>query len=227
MQKRLLQKKFKYKNTSVKYFLSGENPKLLIISGIHGDEYKIIELLQFYLKNNFTILPSFLFIPTISPSALTAKTRINKNKNDLNRQFFEGTTDNEAVVIMKFLKDFNLKLCLDFHEDKYINSFYFYDSGSLSEGELKFFKNKLSSTGTRLYSGVDDTKDKYLGYQLKEGYASLKDEVIPERGCFWDWILENKISDRILNFEIPIKEDKKIKVSIIAEILNFAKDYLL
>ena len=49
---------------------------LLILSGMHGDEYEVIDCVKNYLAEN-TGLPHYEYISEVSPSAVSRKTRRN------------------------------------------------------------------------------------------------------------------------------------------------------
>jgi len=68
---------FQYSPQKIPYFLSGNNPQLLIVSGTHGDEFAIISSLDEIIQKYIDDLVPFMYIPELSPSAVRQKTRTN------------------------------------------------------------------------------------------------------------------------------------------------------
>lgn len=200
-------KKFNIAGTT--YFIHGEKPSFLVLSGMHGDESEIIpfvrESLDFYKES----LPAFLYISEVSPSAVVLKTRVNKSGKDLNREFFDNSKDNEVNATKQIVKDLTFDLCVSFHEDPEQTDFYLYESGDLRGTKIwEKFKEKISNEGVGLMNGIDDTNDVSLGYEFTGGYHSFPPEQngkYVEDGTFWSWAMNNKIVKRFLNPEIPGK----------------------
>ena len=113
---------------TINYFQKGKSPKLLLMSGTHGDEYGVIQPLKNIIDKYSEKLPDFIFIPEFSPTAVKLKTRRNKFNHDVNRNFFENTDDPEAKTVMNIVANFNFKMGISFHEDIEYDSFYMYDS---------------------------------------------------------------------------------------------------
>ncbi len=89
--------------TKLKYFIKGSNPRLLIHSGTHGDEWGVIEPVKLAVKKYEDQLPDFVFVPEVSPSAVMNRTRVNSGSVDLNRSFTEGTNESEVLANMKII----------------------------------------------------------------------------------------------------------------------------
>ncbi|MEI7578442.1 MAG: succinylglutamate desuccinylase/aspartoacylase family protein [bacterium] len=157
-------------NSPIESYTNSENPELLIISGMHGDEFSIINDLRDFLKENIDKLPPCLFIPEASPTAVKAQTRKNSNENDLNRSFSENTDDLEASRIIKQLNNYHFNNVFSFHEDLESDAFYFYTSQRISSKILDEFRNDLINHDISLFSGIDDQNDPTLSNVVKDGY---------------------------------------------------------
>jgi len=103
----------KYSANGITYWIKGKNPNLLISSGMHGDEYQVIDLVFKYLRKNYRELPDFLYIPHLSPSAVKKGTRKNKFGHDLNRSFLKRATDKEALTVKRILSKRKFTLFID------------------------------------------------------------------------------------------------------------------
>ena len=218
MKTNLIQKKLN--NTF--YFQQGNNPKLLLLSGTHGDEYEVIDLVNELINKNQDLLPDFIFIPKVSPSAVKLKTRKNQLGNDTNRKFYNHTDDPEAKTVMEIVSNYNFDLGVSFHEDWERHSFYMYDSAKMNYYTLSRFKIALKEIGVRLYSGIDDTSDVTLGNAIKRGYFVIpgsSKRVI--HGDFWDWSLTNGFVKRLLYPEIPGKASVQTKKQLVEIIFNY------
>lgn len=190
----------------IEYWIKGDHPTLLLMSGTHGDEYEVIEPLKKAVEKYSSELPDFLFIPEVSPSAVALKTRRNAAGRDTNRSFTEKTTDMEAKSTMDIVRTHMFDLCLSFHEDPEQAEFYLYDNQQLEHSMLQKLKRRISEYGISLYTGIDDPHDTTLGHMIIDGYASLPaDPAKLLHGDFWEWSQHNGIVKRILFPEIPGK----------------------
>ena len=205
------------------YYLKGANPQLLILSGMHGNEFEVSEQLTEYVMANAIQLPDFLFIPHASPSAIRQKSRINAYGNDLNRSFASPVTDEEAKVLVNILNDHQFTLCLDFHEDcdRY-KSFYLYDSGELSDGKRHKLPEAVHAAGFSLYTGIDDDADANLGYMIRDGYISTPPNMLlPNPGFLSRFLLSRGIAKRMFTLEVPGKADPAKKGVLVAQLFSF------
>jgi len=209
-------------HTSLEYYVHGASPGILLFSGMHGDEYEAGALLLAYLKQNNAVLPDFLYIPKISPSAVAAKTRKNKYGHDINRQFVEQTTDPEAQTVMSLLNPFHFDLCIDVHEDPdRTMGFYLYDSEHMSESELQAYRDAVHTTDARLYTGVDDMDDEHLNLYVEKGYVSLGyDQSVETAGFSSRWLYEKNICKRTFTLEVPGKAPTELKKSLIRVVVS-------
>lgn len=212
------------KTGGLRYFTWGSSPKLLITSGLHGDETETSDLLLEYMQAHYQDLPSFVYIPYMSPTATQKKTRENGNGLNLNRAFTQEATDSEALDIIAIVQNYSFDLALDFHEDpdrKY--RFYLYDE---SFGRLPFdhrkFKRDLKHVGLQLYNGIEDPADPTLGYTVKKGYIHLgQNDHEEHEGFFSYWALNHGIMKRCFTFETPGKTDRETKKMLIKKLLAF------
>lgn len=202
--------KFIHRGTN--YFQTGKNPILLFLSGIHGDEFEVVNSVKNYLDKDKNKLPPFLFIPEMSPSAIAKKTRINQFGKDLNRQFFDDSKDKEALNNMEIMGKFRYQLCLSFHEDLHLDKFYLYDTGKFSQNIWQKFKQSLSTINISMYNGIDDEDDPVLGFLIRDGYYYYGDEDLTKNNrTVSDWLISNNIAGRVIVAEIPGRIEKKKK----------------
>lgn len=188
------------------YFIKGKNPKLLIHSGTHGDEFESIDIVKQCVEKYEDKLPDFVFVPVVSPSAVKNKTRVNKNGFDLNRIFFSDSKEPEVVENIKVLDGYKFDLFVSFHEDSLSDEYYIYDSGFKTEESEKIKKHnlKLKSMGIKLFTGIDDTEDVDLGYEFKNGYRKFvetKEDLT--NGMITVWSMLRKDIQTCLTPEIP------------------------
>ena len=214
-------------NPDFYYFTSGEKPRLLVHTGTHGDEWESIDLVKKATERVGSGLPSFVYFPEVSPSAVAARTRVNSFGHDINRIFSTDSDDPEVVENIRPLIGKRLALLVSFHEDVGVDYYYVYDTG-LSEGEnLKVLKHnkKLAEAGIKLFSGTDDPADPNLGYIFKDGYRKfVHKKGDPHNGFIVEWLLNNGVVTECLNPEIPGNLDTKTKKFIIE---SFFEDVLI
>ena len=210
-------------HNSLEYYLHGAFPRVLLFSGMHGDEYESGVLLTTYLKKNSESLPDFFYIPKVSPSAVGAKTRMNAYGHDINRQFVERTTDPEARDVMTLLAPFHFDLCVDVHEDPDRTiGFYLYDSSHMTPEELEIYRQAIRTTDARLYTGFDDVDDENLNLYVEKGYVSLGYERTGEMSGFSSrWLYAKNICRRSFTVEVPGKGSTALKESLIRTVMSF------
>lgn len=208
---------------TVKYYTHLESPRVIFLSGMHGNEAESSELLEQWLIENAETLDSFLFIPQVSPSAVRQGTRRNAQGNDINRQFIEETTDQEVLQVMKILKGQSAILCLDVHEDPdRTQGFYIYDTGVMTKQELETYREAIQKTPFKPYSGIDDIDDEHLQRMIEQGYVSLRptdSEVSAGFGSVW--MLKHHIVSRVFTMEVPGKAAKEDKAALIRTMVPF------
>ncbi|MBI3385339.1 hypothetical protein HY030_04060 [Candidatus Gottesmanbacteria bacterium] len=96
--------------TKLDYFIHGQDPKLLLDSGTHGDEYDIIPLVENSVKKYLNQLPSFIYIPQISPSSVALKARNNKDNLNINRSYFTNSEVEEIKAVQKIIENYHFDL---------------------------------------------------------------------------------------------------------------------
>lgn len=204
-------------STELPYYLSGEKPQLLISSGIHGDEYEIIEFVKKAIERNCDDLPPLLFIPAMSPSAVEQKTRHNKENLDLNRHFYANSPSVESKAVQGLLSNHNFLHTISFHEDPAQDKFYLYDSGLLTNlRNFSEFKSQIAHIGVSLLNGIDDPEDPLLGHNVSDGYVSISPgKFLKNSGPFETWLINQVISQRVIAPEIPGKLSSGLKRQIV------------
>lgn len=184
------------------------SPKLLIHSGTHGDEWGVINLVKEALEKYKKHLPLFEYVSNVSPSAVSAKTRLNGNGNDINRIFFSDSKDPEVIENIHFHEGKKFDLLVTFHEDLTNKAYYVYDNGK-GNGENKIITNhnkKLKEAGIKLLNGIDDGDDPILGHTFIEGYKKfVHKDGEKEDGMIDTWLLNKGVIRGSITPEIPGK----------------------
>lgn len=208
---------------SLEYYIRGENPTVLLLSGMHGDEYESGTLLEAFVSANYRKLPDFIYIPQVSPSAVAARTRKNKYGNDINRQFMDSSADPEAREVMSLVSHYAFDKCIDVHEDPdRTMGFYLYDSDQMTADELAAFRAIVHPTGARLYTGVDDVDDEHLNLFVERGYVSLGFEKSGDiTGFSSRWLHEEGRCRRSFTLEIPGKGTIGLKKALVRSVVSF------
>ncbi len=227
----LLKELFDYQEiseTGQKFFQKGANPKLLIVSGTHGDEYEIVPLVEAAVFKYRDQLPDFLYVPQVSPSALALRTRKNKDEIDVNRGFVIPPVSLEVKKLMELWEKYNFEIFLTFHEDPQFLDFYLYD-GETAENYAKYrlddkepfrlLQQDLLAAGINLYTGVDDPEDPKLGYQVTNGYAHWGMIVNDHSADYW-LLIDTGRAKQVINPEIPGKLSLGLKEKIIEVIFE-------
>lgn len=212
---------------NIPYVVRGSDPKLLILSGTHGDEYEVTEHVTAYLDSNQAKLPDYIYIPEASPSAVQLKTRRNKYGHDLNREFLDDPVDPEVIANMYIINPYLFDLCIAFHEDPDRSvSYYMYDSEVLTDAQLKAYRDGILSTGAKLYTGIDDPADKKLSLHVEKGYISTPIIGDRETGFSMRWLIEHKKARRVFNPEIPGRADQHLKKQLVAAVFQFCLTFI-
>ncbi|MFH0773389.1 MAG: hypothetical protein V1922_03700 [bacterium] len=210
-----------HRQATLEYFVYGNNPRLFISSGMHGDEYKIISSVCKSIKLNLKNLPSFIFVPIVTPSAVEKKTRNNKMGQDVNRGFIVNGTTDESKAMISIIGSNKFDLVVSFHEDWEFGEFYMYDELADDENRdisslYTKFKQKLIKNGVGLFNGIDDPNDPILGYKFTDGYATTRHKKREkENGPFESWAISQGISSRCFTPEIPAKLKQEVKDKIV------------
>lgn len=205
-------------NGKLVYFVSSDEPKLLIHSGTHGDESEVTDFVIESLEKYKDQLPPLIFVPEVSPSAVKLGTRNNYLNHDMNRTFLSDSTDPEVLANIEVVKNKKFDLFVSFHEDPTQTNYYLYDVGyKVPENDLVMKHNMLlKNKGVDLLNGIDDPDDPDLGYELKDGYIKM---VHPKNyhddGTISAWVLNRHITDEYLLPEIPGKHNRDTKRMIV------------
>ncbi len=217
-----------YEHNGIQYILRGKHPTLMIWSGTHGDEAEVTECVTAYLDKHQQNVPDYLYIPEVSPSAVERKTRRNKHDRDLNRHFRDSTADEEVRAVMDIVRAFSMPLGITFHEDPdRRSSFYIYDSDLMNETDLSRYREIMLKTGAKLYTGIDDEADKDLSLHVEKGYISTTIEPSDvDTGFSMRWLIENNITKRVFNPEIPGQAPMPLKHAIVDGVFEFCLSLL-
>jgi murein peptide amidase A len=93
---------------------------ILITAGVHGDEpagvHAVLEFLEKEAANYKDI--RFYVFPCVNPSGIDKNRAQNAQNENINRKFVDGSTNQEAALVIKKLKAWNTRftLALDLHE---------------------------------------------------------------------------------------------------------------
>lgn len=205
------------------YFVWGDHPKLLLTSGMHGDEIQISRVLKKYIELNYQKLPSFVYIPIVSKTACAIGSRRNENRMDLNRNFIDESQEREVQAVMQIVSGHKFDLTIDFHEDRdRTTSFYLYDNcGRVTPKIWKHITQKLAKIGIKMYEGWDDPEDPDLGHKVKQGYLPVTiDQLKPDMGFMSGWLIRNGISPRVIDPEIPGQASLETKRKIVEVLIQ-------
>jgi predicted deacylase len=212
----------------IPFYVRGTDPKLLILSGTHGDEYEVTEFVTNFIEKHDAGLPDYLYIPEVSPSAVALKTRRNKFDRDLNRHFHNEPVDDEVKAVMAVVAPYHFSLCIAFHEDPdRTTTFYTYDSELMTEEQLMQYRDAMDISGMKLFTGIDDPADEHLSLQIEKGYISTPLDHMPvDSGFSMRWLVERGIADRVLNPEIPGKAKLPVKEKAVDGFFGFALQFV-
>ena len=193
---------------------------------MHGDEYGSGKLLDSLLRDKKISVPEYLYIPAVSPSAVSRQTRKNSQEHDINRQFHDDTADREAKNIMSIVSPYHFSIVIDIHEDPdRTQAFYVYDNARMTKRELETYRTAVHQTDARLYTGIDDLEDENLGCHVEKGYYSFRsdwdEDTDKDAGFFSKWAIRRGIANRVFTVEIPGKAPLKLKRQLILAVVPF------
>lgn len=205
----------------VDYLVKGKRPRLLIHSGIHGDEYGVIASVKLAMEKYRELLPDFVFVPEVSPSAVERKQHINRDGVNLNRSFFDDSPIEEVRDNMEIIKKYApFDLCVTFHEEPEYTDFYMYqykcqkeDNDGIDDSNWLAFKKDLDNLNIGLLNGIDDPNDPILGYKITDGYRYFPQPKggYQETGELEYWAINRNLIHNILTPEVPthLSSEKK------------------
>lgn len=211
-------RKVETKNPKFYYFVAGEDPKLLIHSGTHGDEAEVTEFVMEALIKHEKSLPSFIFVPEVTPSGVAKNTRRNGSGRDMNREFFSNSPDPEVQANIEAMGGGQFEIFVSFHEDSELMAYYLYDVGpGEKQNELVLKHNQeMKRQGVELLTGIDDLEDTSLGFEFVEGYNKMNfPEGEPDDGTISAWVLNRGMAKDYLLPEIPGKASREVKKYIV------------
>ncbi|HYE59580.1 MAG TPA: hypothetical protein VEA18_00140, partial [Candidatus Kapabacteria bacterium] len=153
-------KEVHYQGLALEYREKGENPSWLIYSGTHGDEAGVISSIETVLSSEEKNFPSFLWVPMVSPSAVANGTRNNARGVNVNRDFFDHSTEPEVQANISLIRGKVFEYFIDIHEDPSTELFYLYDSWNIPDNPMmQHLFRTIQNTGVGLYDGIDDPDD--------------------------------------------------------------------
>jgi predicted deacylase len=207
-----------YGRTQLTYTVTEKKPTIFIVSGFHGDESESITPLIQAVTQYEHILPPFLFVPVVSPTAVKLKTRTNEHAIDINRSYFLDTQEEEAKALMTLLENYSFETVYSFHEDPDYTSFYMYDYGNHQQIEqIGKLLRALQRHGISLFTGIDDPSDTTLEHMVIDGYVGIdesNDISKIEYGFFSEYMFSMNKCKRDYTFEIPgmVSTEKKFEI---------------
>ena len=131
---------------SINLFMNKEHNSVLVLGCMHGDEPQGEYLINEYIKSNTDT--KLMFVPCVNPDGVEAKTRVNSNGVDINRnfptknwelteknEFFGGNTpasEIETKFLVEIIEKYEPKFILTLHAPyKVVN----YDGDALEIAE--------------------------------------------------------------------------------------------
>ncbi len=101
--------------------INSNKPNILITGGVHGYETSgVLGALKFLISHadNYSASFNIFSAPCISPWAYETINRWNSDAKDPNRSFYQGTTVEEAALLMQHLQQLHLSFLMhiDLHE---------------------------------------------------------------------------------------------------------------
>lgn len=208
--------------TGQRFCIKGRDPKLLIVSGTHGDEYEVLPFVEEAVIKYLDQLPEFLYVPEVSPSAVALRTRENGEGIDVNDNFFHDTKSEEVRQMMKLWEKYRFELFITFHEDTEKEKFFLYDGATKefydtvkleNTPEFQLLCHDVVTIGVELFNGIDELNDPTLGYEVKNGYAYWPMTFNDYSSDYW-LLVERAIAKQVINTEIPgmVSVEKKRQI---------------
>lgn len=208
----------KLRKENINYYVCAPNKcskKVLIVSGLHGNEGGVIEPLFTFFNQYENPTTSVVFIPTMCPSALQKRERNNARGHNANRIFDTNSNDPENNVVTSIIIEHApFDLVISFHEDLEYPHTYVYEMGKqCSKTQLKKWQEAVKKIGIHVLNGVDDPNDIDLRNTFVDGYHYKSHPK--QNGQFEDWVVAYRYAKRSLTIEIPSSASKDQKRSLI------------
>ncbi len=222
----------------------GNKPAAFFVSGIHGDEHEVIDIVRKTLDEKIGTSPnvfgSHARVLEAHPQAITQKTRKNGDI-DLNRQFVpkERPDNPQAKLLADCLLEHDaVHTVFSFHEDPEEHRFYLYhqatrdDSGDMDayiETLIDGLVSHVESAGVPLYDGIDDID---LGYLVRRGFCAVASDAMHDN-TFEMWALQKDVHkhpaiQRTFLFEIPGRLPAFKKEMLVRMIMDeFVEPYMV
>ncbi len=156
-------------------FGAGNNRRVLISAGIHGDEPAGVEALLVFLKEKrfqrYENEWELTFLPCLNPTGYELGTRNNHADKDLNREFkLNAPSPEVALIVNEFKNPFDLTL--ELHEDVDSPGYYLYQKeGSRTVSDLgrKILNRAATVLPINMDSEIDGLEaDKGALYRLSD-----------------------------------------------------------
>lgn len=209
----------------LRYYTHGNNPRLLVHSGTHGNERGVISSVERYLTSHAEAMPEFIFVPEVSPSAVAKRTRKNAAGRDVNRMFTDVSPDLEVRANQAIIHNHWFDLFLSFHEDpERTNEWYLFDTNDYADSaSIRDLFAAATDAGITPYSGPDGTIDGTV--LIRNGYFS---EQWPGGGFTRErlsgqapiYAVRKGIAKRGLTLEIPGLAPQDVKDKLVAIIFE-------
>lgn len=198
------------------------NRKILVMSGLHGDEIEGVALNSMILshchQSNGTLLDDLLFLPVANPDGFTFNQRWNFNRVDLNRNWPtkdwsavitnpryppgpQAESEVETINLRKFIESSNIEFVIDLHsyKDSVLLPLFHQAPSNLS--------HSLNLLSTGLEIPIEFEQDN-LGYSISGGFHT--------------WCFENKIQNLTIEIEKGFGQFS-IKERYLAPIIEFIR----
>jgi predicted deacylase len=222
--------RFNFGAVSLRFAQKGRAPSWLIHTGTHGDESGVNDSVQRFLEQSGDLLPDFLWVPEVSPSAVALGTRKNCWDHDVNRMFQDNSDDPEVMANLKLIKNTGFQVAIFFHEDLDRESeFYVYDSfGIRGDRDLSEMFGAMKHFGVTPFDGIDDPKCPGFSSRITDGYHSeVEDEARRAKfpngdGTAMDYFGRKCLAGlRRLTPECPGKAKQAVKDRVAAEFFEY------
>ncbi len=210
---------------TLRYYTHRENPRWLIHSGTHGNERGVIAPVREFLRAHAKDMPGFVFVPEVSPSAVTKGSRWNAAGNDVNRMFADTSPDAEVRANLALMHTGTFDLFLSFHEDTdRMWEWYIYDTDDTPKdaGTRNLFA-AAADIGVAPYSGSDGTADGAV--TIRDGYFSerwegggfAREALVGQATIY---AVRSGIAKRAITLEIPGLAPQDVKRKLVAIIFQ-------